>query len=470
MLFSSTIFLFVFLPLVTAVYFVLPTKRGTDMRWRNLWLLASSLFFYAWGEPTFVLMMLASIVWNYTFGLIVGSLKANEKGRFWALFLAIAGNVIFIGAFKYLNFITAIVRSLFPSWCGVIPQTSIVLPIGISFFTFQALSYVVDVYRGMPAQRSFITLALYVALFPQLVAGPIVRYSTIAAQLSKRVVTSKSFSEGVIRFVVGFNKKMLLANPLSEMADFAFAQQTFSGGVCWLGAICYTLQIYFDFSGYSDMAIGLGRMFGFRFLENFNYPYVSKSFTEFWRRWHISLSSWFRDYVYFPLGGSRVGSRIALVRNLSIVWLLTGIWHGANWTFVLWGCLYGALIIAEKLLAVPKRIESSHLLSLLYCPFVVLGVVCAWVLFRADSVAVAGRYLCSMFTYDGLFTGDAVYCLQEYGCLMLIAAVFACPVYPYLTRFKVMAYCLVVCHFPLFLLGVSSLVMESHNPFIYFSF
>ena len=378
MLFTSIEFLFLFLPAVMAVYYALPDRFSL----RNNWLLVSSLAFYAWGEPVFVLMMLASICFNYFAALAVGRLRNGIAGRL-VFVSSIAVNILFLGVYKYLNFVTATVREWFPSWCGVVPQTSILLPIGISFFTFQAMSYLMDVRRGVSPQRNPLAVALYIALFPQLVAGPIVRYTTIAGQISCRRTTWELFSSGAIRFMVGFNKKMLLANVLAEAADKMFASplQSVSGAV--LGALSYTLQIYFDFSAYSDMAIGLGRMFGFSFPENFNYPYVSRSVTEFWRRWHISLGSWFRDYLYVPMGGSRAG-KARMVLNLSVVWLLTGIWHGANWTFVVWGVFYGVLLTAEKLSGWDKRIESNPGLAAFSYPLTMLAVVAGWVLFRAD--------------------------------------------------------------------------------------
>jgi len=295
MLFTSIEFLFLFLPLTLAVYYLLP------FRWnlKNYWLLTASLGFYAWGEPRFVFVMLASIVFNYAVALAIEALRTRHRmtAAKGALAGAFVGNLALIGVWKYGNFVTATLRDWFPSWQGAIPQTSFLLPIGISFFTFQALSYVIDVHRGVKAQRNPLLLALYIALFPQLVAGPIVRYTTVCDQIAVRRTTWDRFTRGVFRFVVGFNKKMLLANVMAEVADRAFAAPGLSVCFAWFGAVCYTLQIYFDFSGYSDMAIGLGRMFGFEFLENFNYPYLSKTVTEFWRRWHMSLGSWFRDYV-----------------------------------------------------------------------------------------------------------------------------------------------------------------------------
>ena len=321
MLFTSLEFLLFFFPVTLGVYFLLPRGGGA----RNYWLLLASLFFYAWGEPTFVLVMICSILLNYFMALHIEELKAGSRGRKGLLTLTVLLNLGILFIFKYMNFATRNLRAVFPMLQSIVPQTNFVLPIGISFFTFQALSYVIDVYRGIPAQKNPGYLGLYISLFPQLIAGPIVRYTTIMDQMERREITWDSFSDGMLRFLYGFNKKMLLSNLLAEVADAAFGVGELSVAMAWLGAIAYTLQIYFDFSGYSEMAIGLGRMFGFRFLENFNYPYISKTVTEFWRRWHISLGSWFRDYVYFPLGGSRVKSRIRLVFNLAVVWLATGI-------------------------------------------------------------------------------------------------------------------------------------------------
>ena len=349
MLFTSMEFLFLFFPATVAVYFLLPRIL------KNSWLLVVSLFFYGWGEPKFVFVMMASILINYLMARFLEPFPLKSLPRKLLVTLAVILNLGLLFVYKYLNFVTANLRFAFPLLAGHIPQTRILLPIGISFFTFQAMSYVVDVYRGIPAQKKLSHVALYIAFFPQLIAGPIVRYTTIMDQLDHRTVTPVSFSKGVLRFLYGFNKKMLLANVMAQVADTAFAAGERSIAMAWLGAICYSLQIFFDFAGYSEMAIGLGQMFGFTFLENFNYPYISKTVTEFWRRWHISLGTWFRDYVYFPMGGSRVNSRRVLIRNLSVVWLATGIWHGANWTFLLWGILHGSIIILEKLLSLPQR-------------------------------------------------------------------------------------------------------------------
>ncbi len=350
MVFSSLTFLFFFLPITLAVNAILPRQV------RNYWLLIVSLVFYAWGAGSFVLVMILSIAMNYVFARLID--WSDKPGfRKAILWLAVAANLGILFYNKYMNFFTENLAKIFGDSITV---TSIILPIGISFFTFQAMSYVVDVYRkDTPVQKNPYYLGLYIAFFPQLIAGPIVRYRTIAAQIEEREITVDKFTTGVSRFCAGFAMKVILANNLSVVADAAFELSSTPGNlsVCfaWLGAIAYSLQILFDFSGYSSMAIGLGRMFGFEFLENFDYPYISKTVTEFWRRWHMSLGQWFRDYVYFPLGGSRVDKKWKIGRNLFIVWALNGMWHGANWTFILWGIGYFVAIYFEKLTNLPKR-------------------------------------------------------------------------------------------------------------------
>ena len=471
MLFTSIEFLFLFLPITLAGYFLLP------FRWnlKNVWLLAASLLFYAWGEPTFVFVMLGSIAFNYIAAIAVDAVSRRKLAAKAALAVAVAGNLAVIGLWKYANFVTATLREWFPSLHGAIPQTSFILPIGISFFTFQALSYVVDVARGnVKVQRNPLKLALYIALFPQLIAGPIVRYSTVSEQIECRRTTLDMFSRGIVRFLYGFNKKMLLANLFAVVADRAFGMADPGCGMAWLGAVAYTLQIFFDFSGYSDMAIGLGLVFGFRFLENFDYPYISKSVTEFWRRWHISLGSWFRDYVYFPLGGSRVG-RARLVFNLAVVWTLTGVWHGANWTFILWGALYGVLITAEKLTNLPRRIDSSPLLRAVYQPFTLLAVVFGWVLFRAKDLPSAGGYLGAMFGGGAESSPGLAACqLGEISVALAFGVLLSTPLVRNLRlRFDGSATVAALdgaVQLALFLCGVSYLVVSAYNPFIYFNF
>ncbi len=381
LVFSSPVFLLIFLPLVLCVYYN-PFFKGRSFR--NYTLLFFSLGFFAWGEPIFVFVMLFSIVINWFFALQIDRQESLAKRR-WLLFFPIAFDVGLIFVFKYLGFAA---RTLGPLLGRGHIQLDIALPIGISFFTFQIMSYVFDVYRRTaPAQKNVLNVGLYISLFPQLIAGPIVRYETVAHEIGHRRETAQDFTAGVTRFVFGLGKKVLLANYVGLIADNIFGLTTgLSVATAWLGAIAYALQIYFDFSGYSDMAIGLGRMFGFHFLENFNYPYIANSVTDFWRRWHISLSSWFRDYVYIPMGGNRKG-KARWVLNLLTVWLLTGLWHGASWNFVVWGLYYFAFLLFERLTNITRRLGPlSHVYTLL----VVLG---GWVLFRVDGLNNAIHYL-----------------------------------------------------------------------------
>ena len=477
MLFSSMEFLFFFLPAVLILYFLLPLKL------RNYWLLLCSLFFYAWGEPTFVLIMIGSIVVNFILALRIEELADSKAAKRAILVIDIILNIGLLVVFKYLNFLTKTLHEMIPATQSMFPETAIALPIGISFFTFQALSYVIDVYRGVPAQKNIGNLGLYISLFPQLIAGPIVRYTTVMDQISDRKVTLQSFSGGLIRFMVGFNKKVLLANVLSVSVDLAYKNAaTNSVLMAWLGAVFYSLQLFFDFSGYSDMAIGLGQMFGFRFLENFNYPYISKTMTEFWRRWHISLGSWFRDYVYFPMGGSRVKGKARLVFNLAVVWLLTGIWHGANWTFILWGVLNGVMIIIEKLTGIPQKMEKwKPVARIAYRVCLIVLIVIGFMMFRAENLAQAGEYLRCMFGLAGNAFIDNVFIFnfREYIVYLAFAILCATPLFTW-ARDKIKAarprlgeaVCSVgdLVHLALFVFSISFLVMNANNPFIYFNF
>ena len=402
MLFSSLVFLWLFLPLVLILYRLLPAPC------KNALLLAASLLFYAWGEPKYILLMLGSITLNYLGGLLLARLRGRAKTA--ALVLVVAANLALLGYYKYYSFAGDTLAALLHR--QVLPVREIALPLGISFYTFQAMSYIIDLYRGsIRLQKNWFLLALYISFFPQLVAGPIVRYSEVEAQLRSRTADLTGFCYGIKRFLYGLSKKVILSNCFAARADevFGLSPELVSTPLAWLGALYYTLQIYYDFSGYSDMAIGLGRMFGFHFLENFNYPYISKSVTEFWRRWHISLSTWFRDYVYFPLGGSRVSSKAKHIRNLFVVWLLTGIWHGANWTFIAWGLFYFVLLVLEK---------YGHLgrgwPAVCRWLFTFLMVNFAWVLFRADSLGEAAGFLAAMFGRGaGLWSDEAGLFLRE---------------------------------------------------------
>jgi alginate O-acetyltransferase complex protein AlgI len=468
MLFSSSIFLFLFLPLVLLIYY-LPLRK-----WRqgqNVFLLVASLLFYAWGEPWFVLVMIASILANYGFGLWVAGAKARGRSTRAPVIAAAAANLGLLFVFKYLTFVLGIANRL---GAGVVIP-GIELPIGISFFTFQALSYVLDVNRGRGrAQRSPLKVGLYISFFPQLIAGPIVKYETVAEEIDGRRENWGDFSAGLCRFGIGLAKKVLIANQLAAVADRAFGMGGvgISTGFAWLGSLCYTFQIYFDFSGYSDMAIGLGRMFGFHFLENFNYPYLSRSITEFWRRWHISLSTWFRDYVYFPLGGSRVESRGKHIRNLFVVWLLTGIWHGANWTFLAWGLFYFVLLVLEKYAGLGRGWPGA-----LRWLFTFLMVNFAWVLFRADSLLAAVHYIQAMLGMGkGGWDGLCTFYLRENWPVLLAAAVFSAPVAALVGRRAARrdgwaagaGYALLLLG--LFAVSASFIIKGTYNPFIYFNF
>jgi len=392
MLFSSLVFLYLFLPLTLLGYYLI------NPNYRNYWLLFTSLVFFAWGGVSFTFILLFSIGINYLFGLKIQKNIENKKAYRW-LFVGVASNVFILGVFKYANFIIKNINGLaeiisIPS----IPETHIALPVGISFYTFHSLSYLVDIYRRKTtAQRNIFDLSLYISMFSQLIAGPIIRYSDVWQQLRHRTHTQSKFASGVERFLIGLGKKVLLANTFAFVADDLFAADpsTLGGINAWLGIICYTLQIYCDFAGYSDMAIGLGRMFGFEFLENFNYPYIARSIKEFWRRWHISLSSFFRDYVYIPLGGSRVKVGRTYV-NLLIVFFLTGFWHGASWSFVVWGLFHGFFMVIE-------RLGFEKLLEKCWKPianvYTLLVVMFAWVLFRADSLGYALDYWKAMFDF-----------------------------------------------------------------------
>ena len=471
MLFSSLEFLLLFLPVTAVIYFILPGGA------KNIWLLITSLFFYAWGEPKFVLIMLASIVFNYFAARLVEKYGETDRRRRLFLAVSVVFNLGLLFVFKYLNFTTGILNDIF----GDFPVTAIALPIGISFFTFQAMSYVIDVYRGIPAQRNICSLGLYISFFPQLIAGPIVRYTTVMEQIEERSASLTDISVGIKRFMIGFNKKLLLANILAEAADAAFASEQLSVCMGWLGLLCYTFQIYFDFSAYSDMAIGLGRMFGFRFLENFNYPLTSRSVTEFWRRWHISLGTWFRDYVYIPLGGSRVKSAARKYFNIAVVWLLTGMWHGASFNYIFWGMLQGAAIIFEKLTGMVKKTEEKGFWSVAGHIFALLILMLGWTLFRADNLAATEEYLKAVFGFGGAGFADSQFAfyIREYAVFLLAALLCSTPVFKTLgekislrgerqaAALSLLSWCVQIV---LFTVSISFLIMNSYNPFIYFNF
>ena len=468
MVFSSTIFLCVYLPLVLLGYYICP-KKG-----RNLFLLIVSLVFYAWGEPKYGFLMIFSILVNYIFGRLMDKNRGRQKRMKLLLVLSVVIDLGLLSVFKYTDFIITNVNAIFGSSFDLL---NIALPIGISFYTFQAMSYTIDVYRNdVRVQKNLIDFGMYITMFPQLIAGPIVRYADVQDQLAERSVTTADFSEGVMRFVVGLGKKVLLANQMGAVWSEIYALGgDVSALMAWTGAIAYTFQIYFDFSGYSDMAIGLGRMFGFKFPENFRYPYQSVSITDFWRRWHITLSTWFKEYLYIPLGGNRCGlARQAL--NLLIVWSLTGFWHGAGWNFVMWGLYYFVILFIEKLFLL-KYLKKSKVLNHIY---VLLLVIISFVIFDAASMKDAFSYIGSMFGAGGypLVSTEFVYYLRSYGVVILLAMIGSTPL-PKLVvgkinesrvGGKIMTVLAPVALCVLLAICTACLVDGSYNPFLYFRF
>ena len=467
MLFSSIPFLFYFLPLVLIAYFAVPGG------FKNLILLLASLFFYAWGEPKYVVLMLISIVQGYAFGLLIEKYRGGKAAKLF-LSLSVLVSLGLLAYFKYADFFLSSVNAV----AGLsLPLLKLALPIGISFYTFQVLSYVIDVYRGeTAAQRNFIDLAAYVSLFPQLIAGPIVRYSDVAAELSARTHSLSGAADGARRFVIGLCKKVLLANQFGSLAAAYKQSQEASVLFVWLYALAFLLQVYFDFSGYSDMAIGLGKIMGFRFPENFNYPYLSGSVTEFWRRWHMTLGTWFRDYVYIPLGGNRVPFG-KWIFNIVVVWFLTGLWHGAAWNFVLWGLVFAVLLVLEKLF-LKKWLEK--LPSVLTHLVVMTVIILSFVLFNASSLAEAGSDMAGMFGIGGLplATAETLYYLRSYAVVFALGIVGCTPLPANIAKrlaggtktagvFRVLE---VIALGGLLLVCTAVLVDGSFNPFLYFRF
>jgi alginate O-acetyltransferase complex protein AlgI len=477
MVFASPIFLFLFLPITLAAYFAVPR------RWRNAVLLVASLVFYAWGEAPYLALVIGSVLFNYAIGGAIGRAQDPRTRKRW-LAAGVTGNLAALAIFKYANFAVANVNALAPVLAMTpLAVAAIPLPLGISFFTFHAISYVVDVYkRNAQAERNLPRFALYILLFPQLIAGPIIRWRDIAAQLPERPQRIADFAYGVRRFVLGLGKKLLIANTLGGVADgiFALPATELTTPVAWLGLVCYTLQIYFDFSGYSDMAIGLMRMFGFRILENFNYPYVARSIREFWRRWHISLSNWFRDYLYIPLGGNQRGERRAYA-NLVIVFLLCGLWHGASWPFVLWGAWHGAFLVAERA-GLDRLLRRAGPFAHAYALLAVMG---GWVLFRCETLAQAVHYYAAL---GGQAQGDSLrHPLSEFAdplvlCTLAVAVVFATPLARTIGRWRdrlgvragiagtAVAAADVGWLAAVFLASSAFLAAGTYNPFIYFRF
>ena len=464
MVFSSLTFLFGYLPLTLALYFITPLRR------RNFVLLIVSLFFYGWGEPVYVGIMFLSIFIDYTHGLLVEKYRDRDRLARWFVGQSVVFNLLLLGFFKYWDFLAANL-SLIP---GVsLPKLGLPLPLGISFFTFQTMSYTIDVYRrDAPVQRNIIDFGAYVTLFPQLIAGPIVKYKTVAAELVKRSVTSQDFAEGACRFTVGLAKKVLLANGAGALWESCLASQsagalTVAGG--WTGLFAFGFQIYFDFSGYSDMAIGLGRILGFRFNENFDHPYLSTSVGEFWRRWHMSLTSWFREYLYFPLGGSRAG-RAKTLRNLLIVWLCTGFWHGASWNFILWGLYFGLWLILEHFVFKDLLTRTPVWVKRFYT---LLVVFVGWGVFAMEDLGVCGRYLRVCFGGGPLWSAPDGYRLRSWAVVLLLLVLGSTTLaldlwkkVPERGR-KVLTPVLMALGLAL---STAYLVDGSYNPFLYFRF
>lgn len=469
MVFSSLTFMFVFLPIVLLLYYVVPKK------FKNLFILISGLIFYAWGEPVYVLIMIASTLIDYTAGLLIYKFDKNKTVKLICLLVSLIMNLGLLGVFKYSGFIMQNIDALFGTTLFD-PKHALPLPIGISFFTFQSMSYTIDMYMGkIKVQKNPISFAAFVTLFPQIVAGPIVRYDDIAAELDNRTVDIDCIYDGILQFITGVGKKVLVANNIGMLwtAVKGMEQSELSVLTAWLGIIAFTLQIYFDFSGYSDMAIGLGKMMGFNFPRNFNYPYQSKSISEFWRRWHITLGSWFKSYVYFPLGGSRKETG-RTVLNLAVVWLLTGVWHGASWNFILWGVLYGVVIIIEKLFLGKILEKIPSFFSWLYT---IILVILGWVLFDTADISTALGYMGAMFGGTGILSDNrGMYYLMNYGIITVIA-IFACTdafklileklrskvpmLINYITPFTKMA---------VLVLSTAYLADATYNPFLYFNF
>ncbi len=472
MVFSSATFLFLFLPFTLVLYHLKLFKdKNKETVKKNTVLLIMSLIFYAWGEPVYIILMLLSIFYNYNAAIDIDRYISSPKKKKLVFACALIFNIFILGFFKYYGFMVDSINALFSL---SLPVKTIPLPVGISFYTFQVLSYVIDVYRGdVKAQRNIVPFATYISMFPQLIAGPIVQYSDVEKQLADRQVTAEKFAAGIMFFIKGLGKKVIFANTVGAVYTEILGRETDSLSVAtaWIGIICYTLQIYFDFSGYSDMAIGLGKMLGFDFLQNFNFPYKATSITDFWRRWHISLSSWFRDYVYIPLGGNRKGTARTIF-NILVVWSLTGLWHGAAWNFIAWGAFYGVLLIAEKYVFASL---SEKLPKFIRYILTMVIVMIGWVFFSAESLSAALTYIRSMFGLAGNSPVDstAEYLLSENLFSIIIMTLCATGVFaalPRIKNFRLNILLMSVGYMGIFILCIIYLISETYNPFLYFRF
>jgi Predicted membrane protein involved in D-alanine export len=466
MVFSSLPFLFFFFPIFLIIYFIVPNRI------KNIILLIFSLIFYAWGEPIYIVLMIFSSVVDYTNGRLIEKYYNNKIKKRIFLILSVIINLSLLGFFKYSNFLI----ENFNYFVGTnIDLLKLSLPIGISFYTFQTMSYSIDVYRGkVKASHNFLDFMTYVCMFPQLIAGPIVRYEDVEKELHVRNHNYDNFYNGIYRFVQGLFKKVLVANNIGMLFETISVISDKSMLLCWLGAIAFALQIYFDFSGYSDMAIGMGKIMGFNYPENFNYPYTATSITDFWRRWHMTLSSWFKDYLYIPIGGSRV-SKLFNIKNLFVVWILTGFWHGANWNFIIWGLYFGILLILEKFVLNKFLEKLPNWLKRGYTLFL---IIISWVIFAFDDVSIGKEYFSSMFNFKNIIDNNFIYYFKEYFIILIVAIFFTTPFYKkYLAiigkNSKIELISNVVCLVTmiiLFIVAVSSLIGDTYNPFMYFRF
>ena len=470
MVFSSITFLFYFLPIVLLAYYIVPKK------FKNIILLISSFTFYFWGEPKNISIMISMIILSYIGGIIIGKLKEKKKIKFAKMVLALTV-ILDLAALFYFKYIDFFIRNINLYLNKEIDLLGVILPIGISFFTFQILSYVIDVYREeVKVQKNILNLALYVSLFPQLIAGPIVRYKDVEKQIVERTHTVEKFSNGITRFVIGLSKKVLIANVLGEVINVFGTSNDGTITFYWMYAIANMLQIYFDFSGYSDMAIGLGKMFGFEFLENFNYPYIATSITDFWRRWHMSLSFWFKDYVYIPLGGNRKGIRRQII-NILVVWFLTGFWHGANWNFIIWGMYFGLILLIEKVFLLKVLDETPKIINRIYVLFIVL---ISFIIFSNENLKICAENIKGLFvSNNGLITNVSRYYLNSYLVMFIIGIIGSTPFMKNIVlkiknkneRLNSIVNVLeIVTVMVLFVVSVSYIIDGSFNPFLYFRF
>ena len=456
MIFSSLTFIFIFLPIFLLIYYLVPNKI------KNLIILLFSLIFYAWGEPIYILLLLLSSIVDFSNGYFINKYKGNRKKQKVFLIISIIVNLSLLGIFKYTNFIISNLN-LF----GLnISNPNIALPLGISFFTFQTMSYSIDVYRGnIKYEKNFINFMTYVCMFPQLVAGPIVRYSEIGKELNKREHSFNNFSLGMFRFLTGLFKKVLIANTMGVIFSLATNNvSNISLTTAWIGAISFSFQIFFDFSGYSDMAIGLGKMLGFSYPENFNYPYIAKNITEFWRRWHMTLSGWFKDYLYIPLGGNRVKVKRHIL-NLFLVWFLTGLWHGASWNFVLWGLYFFILLTLEKYII--NKIKIPNVLGHIITIFL---IIISWVIFAFDDLSIMTTYLSKMFINTNLIDSSSLFFIKNYFLIFIISIILSTPIIKNIKMKKYYKPFIIILYIVLFILTISYLVSDAYNPFLYFRF